>query len=153
MKIAVAHFQAVTGISGGMERILCDFSNAMTEFGHEVHLMVYDPQSGTPFYPLDEGVQLWNLQKCSEEPDRIPTSKKVRREITRFFRGEPGICSWYDHYRVPYLLPVAKKLLEEIQPDVILVHWYTNSYLVELINPSCPVVTLFHNRPAIFLNI
>lgn len=76
MKIVVAHFQAVTGVNGGMERILCDFSNAMTEFGHEVHLMVYDLQSGLPFYPLHDGVHLWNLRKFSGEPDRIPVRKK-----------------------------------------------------------------------------
>lgn len=148
MKIVVAHFQAVTGVNGGMERILCDFSNAMTEFGHEVHLMVYDLQSGLPFYPLHDGVHLWNLRKFSGEPDRIPAGKKVGREIARFIGGEPRVCSWYDHYRAPYLLPAAKKLLDEIRPDVIVVQWYTNNYLVKLLKPSCPIVTCFHNRPA-----
>lgn len=147
MKIVVAHFQAVTGVSGGMERVLCDFSNAMTEFGHEVHLMVYDLQSGIPFYPLNDGVHLWNLRKFSGEPDRIPAGKKVSREVARFIGGEPRVCSWYDHYRAPYLLPAAKKLLDEIKPDIIVVQWYTSNYLVKLLKPYCPIVTWFHNRP------
>ena len=151
MKIVIAHFQNITGISGGMEKVICDFSNAMAERGHEIHLLVYDEASGRPYYPLQDNVHVWNLRQWKSEPGHMPLLRKMEREFCRFRGGARAVSAWYDTYRAPYILPTAKKILREIRPDVVICHWHVSSYLVAQLHLTCPVVNVFHTRPAVLL--
>lgn len=49
MKIVMAHFRDISGVSGGLERVLCNFSNEMSKRGHDVHILTYDTsETGIP---------------------------------------------------------------------------------------------------------
>lgn len=58
MKIVMAHFRDISGVSGGLERVLCNFSNEMSKRGHDVHILTYDvhiltydtSETGIPYF-------------------------------------------------------------------------------------------------------
>lgn len=53
MKIVMAHFRDISGVSGGLERVLCNFSNEMSKRGHDVHILTYDTsETGIPLFPF-----------------------------------------------------------------------------------------------------
>lgn len=62
MKIVMAYFENVADCTGGLERILCDFSNAMVERGHSVSIVTNDEHDGSPYYPLNSSVSVINLK-------------------------------------------------------------------------------------------
>ena len=59
MKIVMAHFRDISGVSGGLERVLCNFSNEMSKRGHDVHILTYDTsETGIPYFPLEKNVKV-----------------------------------------------------------------------------------------------
>ncbi len=55
MKIVMAHFRDISGVSGGLECVLCNFSNEMSKRGHDVHILTYDTsETGIPYFPLEK---------------------------------------------------------------------------------------------------
>lgn len=146
MKIFMVHFMKFAGIAGGLERLLCNLSSAMSRRGHDVYILTYDENMGGPFYPLDPAVRLVNLWQVRHEPPRMPLLKKIGREMTRF-RGPQAMAGWYERYRAAYIVPEAKKLFDRIQPDVILVYKHNSSWLVSQFSGRCPVIQLCRNDP------
>lgn len=146
MKVFMVHFMKFAGIAGGLERLLCNLSNALSHRGHEVYILTYDEKGGEPFYPLDSSVQLVNLWQMNHEPERMPLRKKLGREITRL-RGPQAMAGWYERYRAAYIVPEAKKMYDSIRPDVILVYKHNSSWLVSQFSGECPVIQLCRNDP------
>ncbi|HAT56277.1 MAG TPA: glycosyl transferase family 1, partial [Veillonellaceae bacterium] len=60
MKIIMAYLENFSGLSGGLEKILCEFSNEMEQRGHEVSIVTYDERTGKPFYLLKEDIHIFN---------------------------------------------------------------------------------------------
>jgi glycosyltransferase involved in cell wall biosynthesis len=55
---------AIKGLSasgGGAERILCSISSALSERGHDVSIVTFDPPHQKPFYPLDARIKRVDL--------------------------------------------------------------------------------------------
>ena len=147
MKILMAHFREVTNIAGGLEHVLCNFSNAMNRKGHEVHIAIYDSHAeGRPYYPLDNEVKVWNLRKTDGEPKKVPLIKRVQRELVRM-QGPGKLEGWYESYRNRWILPEGKKLIEKIKPEVIVVYWHTTSGFVKALAGNIPVITMIHSFP------
>lgn len=61
MKIVMAYFENFAGCIGGLERILCNFSNAMVEKGHKVYIITNDEHDGKSYYYLMPSVKVINL--------------------------------------------------------------------------------------------
>lgn len=147
MKIVMAHFRDISGVSGGLERLLCNFSNEMSKRGYDVHILTYDTsETGIPYFPLEKNVKVHNLRRKGKEPIKVPFFKKISREWARS-KGEPSLAAWYEAYRDPYILPDARKFFDEIHPDVIIVYFYTTSGFVKETHGNIPVITMFHNIP------
>lgn len=147
MKIVMAHFRDISGVSGGHERVLCNFSNEMSKRGHDVHILTYDTsETGIPYFPLEKNVKVHNLRRKGKEPIKVPFFKKISREWARS-KGEPSLAAWYEAYRDPYILPDARKFFDEIHPDVIIVYFYTTSGFVKETHGNIPVITMFHSIP------
>lgn len=73
MKIVMAHFRDISGVSGGLERVLCNFSNEMSKRGHDVHILTYDTsETGIPYFPLEKNVKVHNLRRKGKEPIKVP---------------------------------------------------------------------------------
>lgn len=54
MKIAMAFLEKFVDANGGIERVLCNFANAMAARGHEVSVLYCYGGSGSPAYSLSE---------------------------------------------------------------------------------------------------
>lgn len=53
MNIMMAYFANLAEMSGGLERTLCQLSNALNERGHNILIAVYNDRNAPPFYPLN----------------------------------------------------------------------------------------------------
>lgn len=63
MNIIVAYFENLTHVVGGLEKVICDFSNEFDRRGHHVTIVTFDQSEGRPYYPLTENVQVINLRE------------------------------------------------------------------------------------------
>lgn len=146
MNIMMAVFRNLAGVSGGLERVLCDFSNEFTRRGHHVSI-VYDSKfSEKPYYPLDDTVSYINLASWKYMP-KISLEQKFTREIARL-RGQSALEDWQEHRRDPIIIPLFQNVLNRIRPDVIIVYEFNTNGFVYRADPSCPVVTMLHNSPS-----
>ena len=102
MKIVMAYFENVADCTGGLERILCDFSNAMVERGHSVSIVTNDEHDGSPYYPLNSSVSVINLTAVLGGERRLSYQARSIREVFRFF-GKKYVRVWKEQYRNGYI--------------------------------------------------
>lgn len=160
MRITLAYLDTFIGISGGLERVLCQLANAMTHRGHTVSILYCHSHSGRPVYPLSEAVSLINLM--DETPWRgegkrpsqcLPTSARLFRETLRVF-SQSAARSWNQRRVGRLLAPAIRTVMDRLQPDVILSYWPETSYfLIHHAHVSVPIVSMFHSYPDRHLNL
>ena len=61
MRILLANLTKMVGDTGGLAKVTAAFANEMQRRGHEVSLVYSDVQTGDFYYPLDEGVEAYDL--------------------------------------------------------------------------------------------
>ena len=62
MNITIAHFGTYyVGMSGGVEKVTCQFANAMIKRGHHVTILYRDSREGSPYFYLDPNVKQHNI--------------------------------------------------------------------------------------------
>lgn len=89
MHIVIAHFGThYVGNPGGVEKVVCQFSNEMIHRGHEVTILYRDYCEGNPYFPLDSRVIQHNIlfqdgKKIISE--KLPVRLRVLREVVRVF--------------------------------------------------------------------
>ena len=92
MKILVVWLSQFVGHTGGMERALINFSNAMSRRGHEVTLMYCTERDGTAPFPIERSVTFENLVNWMPnqrfESIKMSGSSKIYRELWRIFDKE-----------------------------------------------------------------
>ena len=54
MKLLLALFGNFVNSSGGIEKVLCNMANAMSERGHEVTILGFENKKGEPFFHLEK---------------------------------------------------------------------------------------------------
>lgn len=150
MKIALAYIGRFIEVSGGIERVLCNFANAMVDRGHQVSIIYCYIKSGVPFYPLDQHVTLYNLmavhpEKWEKDLDSsISLKTKLVREGIRLF-SKSSAREWNENAKGKLIREDLVTLLSQIQPDVILSARYgTSNYLLNIAKTHIPVITMFH---------
>lgn len=117
MNIMMVHLRNIGGIAGGLEKVLCQFSNEMARRGHTVSVVIYDDSGKDPYYSLKSGVRLINIYERRHEPKKMSFLNKTARELSRL-RGH--VEAWYEQYRDPFILPSLQEVYHECRPDVIL---------------------------------
>lgn len=89
MKIVIAHFSSSwVDTSGGVEKVVCELSNAMVERGHEVTILYVEHREGAPYFPLNEKVKTTNLLYEAGQQvvmEKLPLSLRIYREVSRLF--------------------------------------------------------------------
>lgn len=89
MNLLLADLHKFVGYSGGIEHVLSRMAAAMKDRGYTVSVVMADEKSGDPFYPLPEGVKLYNLFKMEEMTEiHAGLFSKAAREIARAFSKE-----------------------------------------------------------------
>lgn len=132
MKIVLVDNWTVVDAKGGTEKVLCNMANAMTERGHEVHILCYEDKVGMPFFKLDDKVKFKNMFKKMSIGLKIRNcfvnSKEKRRSNRLIFMG--------------------KRFVEEIKhikPDVVVAFTRDVCYaLAATLHKDIPVVFMYH---------
>lgn len=158
MKIVIAHFTNWwVGTSGGMERVVCQFANAMCNRGHEVVILYLGEQEGEPFYFLNKKIRQINIlfengRKVLNA--RLSIWKRIHREIGRLI-SQNKAQEINTYYRGQLYGPRIKKLLKDLEPDIV-ISCSPDSAKYVVIDAQCtlPVIEMTHVDPAIeFYNL
>ena len=147
MRLLLANFSKMVGDTGGVAKVHCSFANEMKRRGHDVAMVFFDDKVGKPFFPVDDGVELYNLQHYEDTDVVFPTCLKVKREIVRAFSTRRGRAV-NNEFVKKYLLVPTKCVLERCMPDII-VTWQTAASKVFLcdLETKIPVITMSHGDP------
>ena len=74
MKILMAYFENLAGLTGGLEKTLCRLSNELVERGHQVVIVTYDENPGRPYYPLKDEIKVTRQSKKLYQYNKKPAS-------------------------------------------------------------------------------
>lgn len=116
MNIIIAYFENLGNAVGGLERVICDFSNEFTRRGHHVTVVTFDETQDPPYYPIDQAVSIINLQK--EKRLHISGPEKFEREIYRL-GGRAAARQWKFSWKRRHGVSDFAGVVKEINPDVI----------------------------------
>lgn len=73
---------------GGIERVLCNFSNELIKRGYDVTYVCLDTEKGLPYYYLDNHVKFLNLCFFGEKYINLKYYvAKLKKEVKRLFCG------------------------------------------------------------------
>ena len=61
MRILLANLTKMVGDTGGLAKVTAAFANEMQRRGHKVSLVYSDVQTGDFYYPLDAGIEAYDL--------------------------------------------------------------------------------------------
>lgn len=152
MKIVMAYFENFAGCIGGLERILCNFSNAMVEKGHKVYIITNDEHDGKSYYYLMPSVKVINLCQIVGGERTLTLKQKMIRETFRLF-GRKYVKVWKEQCKNGYIKKILPRILDRIHPDIIVS--YNNETTGQLYRASIrfPYVTMLHNDPSILCKV
>lgn len=154
MKIAMAFLEKFVDANGGIERVLCNFANAMTARGHEVSVLYCYGGSGSPAYPLSEKVKLYNLMairpgkwKYKKLNQNVSFIRKILREGVRIVAPQTA-REWNQAAKGGLIKAEMQEVIQQISPDVILsFRAETSNMLLNVAHIHTPVITMFHVDP------
>lgn len=147
MRLLLANFSKMVGDTGGVAKVHCSFANEMKRRGHDVAMVFFDDKVGKPFFQVDDGIELYNLQHYEDTNVVFPTYLKVKREIVRAFSTRRGRAV-NNEFVERYLLIPIKCVLESFKPDIIIC-WQTLASKIFLcdLETKIPVITMSHGDP------
>ena len=147
MRLLLANFSKMVGDTGGAAKVHCSFANEMKRRGHDVAMVFCDDKAGKPFFSVDDGIELYNLQHYEDTNVVFPTYLKVKREIIRAVSTRRGRAVNNEFVKT-YLLAPTKRVLESFKPDIIIC-WQTLASKIFLcdLETRIPVITMSHGDP------
>lgn len=149
MHIVVAHFNSWwVGSVGGVEKVVCQFANAMIRKGHKVTILYIGDEEGETFFPLDDKVETINV--LFENGVRVVHKKpspcfRIYRELYRLFSMKK-VREVNAKYKGQMYGPQIKKYLAQCKPDVV-VACSGQSVKYTITDGECqiPVVYMIHS--------
>ena len=144
MKLLLANLSDMVDDTGGLAKVHCSFANEMKQRGHDVAMVFCDDKIGKPFFPVDDGVELYNLQHYEDTDIIFPKCWKVKREIIRAFSTQRARAV-NNEFVEEYLLKSANSILHKFSPDIIISFQPAASklFLCDL-ETKIPVITMNH---------
>ena len=144
MKIVIAYFESVVHIVGGLEKAICDFSNAFYHRGNDVTIVVFDKKQGRPYYPLLDEIPVINLQK--QNYLGVTPVEKLNREIHRLF-GPASARSWKFQWKQKHGVSAFAEIVKNFQPDIIISFETMTSAEIIQEGIKVPLITSLRNDP------
>ncbi len=162
-KILFLDEHKVVNYAGGVEKVICNFSNEFTNRGFEIAFVCMDKEQGRPFYPLDSRVKfvnLWYSYGDSAFGGNLWIWKKIQKELLRTVAGsqmvfmgrnleDPKKKYFYDSF-----VARLKKFMKEWQPNIIISISVDGAILAHRAvgnEHDVPVVAMCHTDPAHFV--
>lgn len=138
MKILLTLFGNIVNSSGGVEKVLCNMANAMSERGHEVTILGFENKKGEPFFHLEKSVKYYNFgygfkyNHLKFNLTNIFTNKRNKELKRLLYDGEK--ISTRIHDRVL-----------DLEPDIIITFEKRSDVVFkEFIDLDAPIVSMFH---------
>jgi len=147
MRIMLANFTKMVNDSGGLAKVTSNFANEMNRRGHSVAVVYSDDSVGDFFYPLDKGIEAYDLRHMDGKSIDFPFWLKVKREIMRpvNIRSARTVNNEFAEH---YLLENIRKVYDKVKPDVIVAfQTAATKLLVCDLNINVPVVSMSHGDP------
>lgn len=146
MNIVIAYFENLGNAVGGLERVICDFSNEFTMRGHRVTIVTFDETQRRPYYSLDSRVSIVNLQK--NEHLKLSWMEKLKREIYRL-GGRAAVREWKFLWKRRHGVQAFSRVAKEISPDIIISFETMTSREIYQEGIGIPLITSLRNDPRI----
>lgn len=146
MNIIIAYFENLTHVVGGLEKVICDFSNEFQQRGHTVKIVTFDQSIGRPYYQLEEEIQIINLR--DPKYHKLSVIEKLARELYRIF-GRAAVRRWKFNWKRNHGVISFKKVVQEFQPDVIVSFETMTSAEIIKEGITVPLITSLQNDPDI----
>ena len=147
MNILLANLTKMVGDSGGMAKVTCAFAHEMKIRGHQVSLVYSDIQKGDFYYPLDEGVSVYDIRHYKGQSISYPWYLKIKREFYRTFNKQKARTVNND-FAKSFLLENLRDVLRSVKPDVIVSFQPAASKMLLCdLKTEIPVVTMSHGDP------
>ena len=144
MNILLANLSKMVGHSGGAAKVTCNFANEMKCRGHQVSLAYSDIQMGKFFYPIDEGIPVYDIRHYKGQSINYPWHLKLKRELYRLFDKQKA-RSVNDQVESSFLLDNLEDVLNTVKPDVIVSFQSAASKLLLCdLKTEIPVITMSH---------
>lgn len=147
MNILLANLTKMVGDSGGMAKVTCAFAHEMKIRGHQVSLVYSDIQIGEFYYPLDEGVSVYDIRHYKGQSISYPWYLKLKREFYRTFNKQKARTVNND-FAESFLLENLRDVLRSVKPNVIVSFQPAASKMLLCdLKTEIPVVTMSHGDP------
>lgn len=153
MKIVLAFWGNLVGVSGGLQKVYCNFANEMIARGHQVLALYSCNTNGEPYCPLDINVERINTkQKFGSNVGGCNYwYEKVVRECIRLV-SKKSVTEWNQYCGARDTGKNMKSALDDFKPDIIISFdpgtTVIFTYYLEI---SYPVITMIHSEPVGFL--
>lgn len=153
MNIIIAHFGTYyVGMSGGVEKVTCQFANAMIKRGHNVTILYRDSREGSPYFYLDPNVKQHNIlfEKGKQViSDKLPFPLRICREIARLFSQKSAQAINAKYKGIQYGKSI-KKYLDSHPADIIIsCSAPSTKYTITDAHCQIPVIQMIHADPSI----
>lgn len=153
MNITIAHFGTYyVGMSGGVEKVTCQFANAMIKRGHHVTILYRDSREGSPYFYLDPNVKQHNIlfEKGKQIiSDKLPFPLRICREIARLF-SQKSAQAINARYKGMQYGKSIKKYLDSHPTDIIIsCSAPSTKYTITDAHCQIPVIQMIHADPEI----
>ena len=143
MKIMLLDFLKVVNSAGGAERVFCNMANEFVNRGYDVYAVCCDWEQGKPFYELDEQVRFINIDGSGKQT-KFAGYLKIEKEILRLFRKISN-DNPYDNAKNEYWSTKVQRVIDEIQPDIIIAYDLQSVCILKnILNGNIPVIAMFH---------
>lgn len=152
MKIMLLDFLKVVNSAGGAERVFCNMANEFVNRGYDVYAVCCDWEQGKPFYELDEQVKFINIDGSGKQT-KFARHLKIEKEILRLFRKISN-DNPYDNTKNEYWSTKVQRVIDEIQPDIIIAYDLQSVCILKnILNVNIPVIAMFHSNAHITLDL
>lgn len=114
--------------SGGMERVLANKSNWLSNNGYEVIIVTTDQKGKPAFFPMNEGIRLYDLGINYSDNGVDYFLKRLVRYLLKQIRHRSRL----------------KALIDEIKPDIVVSMFGNEALLIAGMHIKAPKVIEFH---------
>ena len=127
----------VVNYAGGIEKVLCDFSNEFVKRNYTVDFLCLDLEKGQPFYELDSKVNFVNLYYEYGSYNKVKYLwKKLHKEILRGIYGKDFYLKNIkdpkrDFFENEFISRLSKYISSNI-PNIIICASGDSAYFVEM---------------------
>lgn len=144
VKVLLVNLRPYVEVQGGMEKVLCEMSNALVTKGFEVACVCADKNEGLPYFDVSPRVKIHNIGD-------IRVKKSLRYKIKRIFSGNKKSRRSYDEAAISCAKASrVSSVYEAERPDVIICFSVKDAYVVKgYMDVQSPVITMFHSPPSV----